>query len=224
MKQPTYGTSLHYSGEQGDRYLSWQDAQGKISGVLNARKFEKFDFSEQTVLDFGAGAGNLLFNLNAKNKIAVEVNLAAHQQLLSKGLSVAQTLEEIPSSSVDVVISHHALEHVPFPIAALTEMHRILKPFGLLILWVPIDDWRSQKKFDPSDINHHLNTWTPQLLGNSLSEANFSVSDSSIRIVNHAWFPGFHRFYNFPGFNFACKVFSVLRHRRQLCVEVRKGN
>ena len=102
-------------------------------------------------------------------------------------------------------------------------MHRILKPFGLLILWVPIDDWRSQKKFDPSDIDHHLNTWTPQLLGNSLSEANFSVSDSSIRIVNHAWFPGFHRFYNFPGFNFACKVFSVLRHRRQLCVEVRKS-
>lgn len=223
QKQPTYGSSLHYSGVMGDQYLSWQDSLGKISGVVNARKFKKFDFSHLTILDFGAGTGNLLLNLNAKRKIAVEVNLAAHPKIKSKGLESAQSLEEIPSSSVDVVLSHHALEHVPFPIAALTEMHRILKPSGKLILWVPIDDWRNQKKYDPTDINHHLNTWTPQLMGNSLSEANFVVNSTSIKIVTHAWFPGFQKFYRFPGFDFACKLFSLVSRRRQLCVEVSKA-
>ena len=126
----------------------------------------------------------------------MEVNLGAHPKIKSKGLESAQSLEEIPSSSVDGVLSHHALEHVPFPIAALTEMHRILKPYGLLIIWVPVDDWRSQKRYDPTDINHHLNTWTPQLIGNTLSEANFLVNESSIRIVSHAWFPGFQKFIN----------------------------
>jgi ubiquinone/menaquinone biosynthesis C-methylase UbiE len=223
-KPPTYGSSLHYSGLMGDQYLSWQDSQGKISGVVNARKFKKYNFSNLTILDFGAGTGNLLFNLRAERKIAVEVNLAAHPKILSKGLESAQSLEEIPSSSVDVVLSHHALEHVPYPIAALTEMHRILKPGGQLILWVPIDDWRSQKNYDPTDINHHLNTWTPQLIGNSLSEANFLVNESSIKIVTHAWFPGFQRFYKLPGFDFACVLFSLLRHRRQLSIEVSKAD
>lgn len=222
MKQPTYGTSLHYSGEAGEKYFSWQDAHGRVSGILTARKFKKFDFSDKKILDFGAGSGNLLHNLNAKIKIAVEVNLAAHPLLRSKGLVVAQSLEEIPNSSVDVVLSHHALEHVPFPIAALMEMHRVLKPSGLLVIWVPIDDWRNQKKFDPADINHHLNTWTPQLLGNTLGEANFHISESSMRIVSRAWFPGFQIFYRFPGFDMACKIYSIIRHRREMCVEVYK--
>lgn len=222
-KPPTYGSSLHYSGESGDQYLSWQDSQGTISGIVNSRKFQKYNFTDQTILDFGAGTGNLLHNLEARKKIAVEVNLAAHPKLISKGLMAAQTLEEIPNSSIDVVLSHHALEHVPFPIAALVEIHRVLKPFGMLILWIPIDDWRSQKKYDAKDINHHLNTWTPQLIGNSLKEANFLVSESSIKIVSHAWFPGFQKFYALPGFDFACKVFSILSRRRQLCIEVKRG-
>jgi predicted SAM-dependent methyltransferase len=90
------------------------------------------------------------------------------------------------SSLADVVLSHQALEHVPFLIAALTERHRILTPFGLLIIWVPIDNRRSQKRYDPTDINHHFNAWTPQLMENKLSEANFLGSESSIRIVSHA--------------------------------------
>lgn len=223
MKKPTYGSSLHYSGELGERYLSWQDSRGEINGILTARKFRKYDFSNQTILDFGAGAGHLLNSLNARNKIAVEINEAAHPHLLSKGLKVFQSLEEIPSSSVDTVISHHALEHVPFPIAALSEINRILKPSGLLVLWVPIDDWRTQKQFDSSDINHHLNTWTPQLLGNTLREANFLVSESSIEIVSEAWFPGFEKVYKVPGFHLACKIFSILKHRRELCAKVYKG-
>ena len=223
-KLPTYGTSLHYAGELGEQYLDWQDKLGVIGGVIDSRKFSEYDFSDSVVLDFGCGAGNLLHNLNCKLKIGVEVNIAAHPKIIAKGIQVSSTLEEIDSDSVDIVISHHSMEHVPFPILALREIRRVLRASGSLILWVPIDDWRTQRKYDPDDINHHLNTWTPQLLGNSLREANFEVDPEAIRVVSHAWFPGYEKFYTYPGFNLGCKVYSFLRHRKQICAVVKPKN
>jgi len=129
-KIPTYGTSLHYFGESGQKYLKWQDFHGEINGIINARKFKKFNFQGCTVLDFGSGTGNLLNQINASIKIAVEVNPEAHPQIIKKGITAHASIEEIQSKSVDFVISNHALEHVPFPIQALREIWRILKPGG----------------------------------------------------------------------------------------------
>jgi len=217
-KYPTYGTSLHYSGEAGKKYLDWQDALGLISGEINSRKFKKVDFRGLTVLDFGAGAGNLLANLPALRKIAVEINLAAHAAIVKKGIEAFEKIESIESSSIDLVISHHSLEHVPYPIMALKEIARVLKPGGTLHLWVPIDDWRVQKSYRSNDINHHLNTWTPQLLGNSLHEAGFDTKSMNMNIVTHAWFPGYQYFFKVPGFDLACKIWSIFRRRRQIGV------
>ena len=221
-KKPTYGSSLHYSGEAGTRYLEWQDSKGTINGKINFRKFNKLDVSDKVVLDFGAGTGNLLFNLSCKKKIAIEINEAAHPLITEKGISAFANIEDVESSSVDVVISHHSLEHVPYPILALKEIFRTLRLGGELHLWVPIDDWREQKKYDPNDINHHLNTWTPQLLGNSLKEAGFENRDFSLRIVTHAWFPGYQYFYGFPGFDLVCRLWSILRRRRQINLIAKK--
>jgi SAM-dependent methyltransferase len=190
--------------------------------MINAKKFRGFNFRDSVVLDFGAGTGNLLHNIDAKRKIAVEINQDAHELIIKRGIVAYSQLEEIPSGTIDFVISHHALEHVPFPIQALREIHRTLKPGGLLILVVPIDDWRNQKSYDSSDINHHLNTWTPLLLGNSLKEAGFSVDRHSIEVVTHAWFPGYKKFYRLPGFDFACYIYAILRRRRQLMAKIRK--
>ena len=220
FRNPTYGSSLHYSGETGARYLAWQDALGEINGKINAKKFKNFDFRNCVVLDFGSGTGNLLNSIVAKTKIAVEINQNAHDLIVKRGIAAYTSIEQIPSGTVDVVISNHALEHVPFPIQALREIKRTLKPGGLLLLIVPIDDWRNQKKFDSSDINHHLNTWTPLLLGNSLREAGFAVETHDIKVINHAWFPGYHKFYRLPGFNFLCFIYAIVRRRRQLFAKI----
>lgn len=222
QKSPTYGTSMHYSGESGIKYLAWQDSRGQINGFINARKFKKYDFRQSTVLDFGSGTGNLLNSINAAIKIAIEVNIAAHQLIIQRGIVAYANIESVPSESVDFAISNHALEHVPYPIQALREIKRTLKPGGQLLLVVPVDDWRNQKKYNPNDINHHLNTWTPLLLGNSLKEAGFDVEPSDISILSHAWFPGYFRFYQMPGFDLICKIYSVLRRRRQIFARVQK--
>ena len=109
-------------------YLNWQNQKVSINGQINARKFTRFDYVESTLLDFGAGAGNILSMLNTKREIAIEINPHAKKELHEKGFEVFLSVEEVDSNSVDFVISNHALEYVPFPILALKEIKRILKP------------------------------------------------------------------------------------------------
>jgi SAM-dependent methyltransferase len=45
---------------------------------------------------------------------------------------------DLPDDSVDVVLSSHVLEHVPQTATALAELHRIIRPGGVLYLQVPI--------------------------------------------------------------------------------------
>jgi SAM-dependent methyltransferase len=220
QKSPTYGSSLHYSGDSGADYLAWQDSLGVINGVINARKFKDFDFSQSVVLDFGSGTGNLLNSLDARVKIAVEINENAHSLLAKRGISAHTSIAEIPSDSIDVVISNHALEHVPYPIEALREIRRTIRPGGTFLLVVPIDDWRTQRTFQKGDINNHLNTWTPLLLGNTLQEAGFSVNQGDISILSQAWFPGYQKFYRAPMFNIACRGFAIIRKRRQIFAKI----
>ena len=111
------------------------------------------------------------------------------------------------------------------PIAVLTALRNKLRSSGVLVLCVPIDDWRTQQKYDRRDINHHLHTWTPQLLGNSLFEAGFMPEQFSIRILTHAWFPGTPSAYGKlpePLFDVLCQMFSFVSKRRQLLAVARK--
>jgi len=47
-------------------------------------------------------------------------------------------LSEIPKSSQDFLIANHVLEHTPNPIQVLKNWSRILKPYGILFVTVPI--------------------------------------------------------------------------------------
>jgi|688.fasta_scaffold509855_2 SAM-dependent methyltransferase len=220
MKDPTYGSSLHYKGESGERYFNWQNELGAINGEINARKFASFILESDEVLDFGCGGGHLLNSLKAKSKFGVEINKIARESASKFCTQVFESIEEVPDSSVDVVISNHALEHVPYPIAALSELRRVLRPDGRVVIYVPIDDWRTQRKYNPDDINNHLNTWTPQLMGNSLKEAGFDPNQVSFRIVTQAWFPRYVHYYKKRKlFVFLSCLYSIYKRRRQLVAE-----
>ena len=222
-KKPTYGSSLHYFDESGESYLSWQNRFGAIAGQLNAKKFTEFISSGKVVCDFGAGAGNLLDSLKASRKIAIEINPTALAILKTKlDIEALESIDDLATESVDVVITNHAMEHVPYPVGAMKEIHRALKPGGLFVICVPIDDWRTQKKYRESEINHHLQTWTPLLLGHSLKEAGFKVQENQIRIITEACFPLWHYFVHFPFFTLLCRIYSVISRRRQIIAFVSK--
>jgi len=71
------------------------------------------------------------------------------------------SVTELPfaENSVDEVICHHVLEHIPreFLIKAMNEMHRILKPGGLVDIEVPVFPFW-QAIADPT----HVSFFVPQ--------------------------------------------------------------
>lgn len=53
--------------------------------------------------------------------------------------TIPLTLEKakLPDNSVDVLVLLHVIEHVPDPVETLSEMHRVLKPGGHLVVETP---------------------------------------------------------------------------------------
>jgi SAM-dependent methyltransferase len=180
--------SGHYAGSAGADYYAWQRTIGVPGGRIEARKFTALIDQTDVVLDFGCGSGAMLGALTCRERIGVEVNAAARDEAAQAGLLVYRSLDEVASSSVDVVVSNHALEHTLEPLTAIGALLRVLVPGGRLVLCTPVDDWHRQRRADLSDINHHLYTWTPLLLGNLLTEAGFARVSASM--LHHAWPPG----------------------------------
>jgi len=209
--------SGHYLGARGTAYFGWQSRIGDAGAVLNRWKFESHISSEQVVVDFGCGGGSLLAGFEARRRIGVEVGDAARAAAAARGLETVASAAELESESADLVISNHALEHVLDPVTELQELRRALRPGGRLVLWLPLDDWRSERRHDPDDVNHHLYAWTPLLLGNLLAETGFEVHEC--RVVASAWLAWYTRLSQVlprPLYRALTRVTAVCLRRRQL--------
>jgi SAM-dependent methyltransferase len=211
----------HYTGDAGDAYLEYQADAGELGARLDRWKFEPHVKGGDTVVDFGCGSGGLLAALPAARRIGIEVNEPAAAAARRRGIEVVCSTSELNDGIADVVISNHALEHTIVPFYELCDLHRILKPGGRFVLWLPLDDWRAQRTA-AQDPDHHLYTWTPLLLRNLLAEASFDVRDC--RVVAHAWPPMTALVSRLPGraFDLAAFAWSIARKRRQLMAVARR--
>jgi len=98
--------------------------------------------SASEVLEFGAGRGKLAeMNLqgHAASVYGVDVDSAI---LENPFLDEAKVIEDdgiIPYSSdqFDIVFANNVMEHIPSTASAFAEIHRVLKPGGLLIAKTP---------------------------------------------------------------------------------------
>jgi SAM-dependent methyltransferase len=210
--------SSRYKGESGRAYAEWQLAAAGSMGRECARAFSPYVETEDTVVDLGCGGGAVLSALRCRRRIGVEPNPVAGAEARKAALEVVPTLNEVPDSSADVVISNHCLEHCLRPLDEIREARRVLKPGGRLVVVVPIDDWRGQRRYTPADVDHHLYTWTPQLIGNLLQEAGFEVG--LVRSVTRAW-PRHARWLHgsVPRWTWEaiCFAMAVVSRRRQIC-------
>ena len=175
-----------YTGSQGAEYAAWQLRSGSPALALTeARIYQPYVDSTATLLDFGCGGGALLSTLTCGRRLGVEPLEDSRTAAIERGLEVVPSLDSVPDACVDVVISHHALEHCTQPFTELCHVWRVLKPGGKLVLMVPIEDWRVQRHARPDDRHHPLFAWTPLIMGNMLVEAGFVGVTS--QVVSEAW-------------------------------------
>jgi SAM-dependent methyltransferase len=211
--EPAYGSSGHY----GPDYFTWQNAHADIKARIKVERFKPYIRSTDTVLDFGSAGGAMLAGLPGTRKIGVEINDVARAAAEDNfGLEVYRTLDEVPDDVADVIVSNHTLEHLAAPLEALKQLRPKLRSTGRLVLVLPIDDWRPQRKWDPQDISRHLYTWTPMNLGNLLDEAGFDPQE--MRIIHRTLMRGFETFIKLPArvFDVLSWFYSHARHRQEL--------
>jgi len=108
------------------------------------------------VLDIGCGQGVGLEVFKAAGLDPVGVTLGPDAEVCrAKGLNVIEmdlSFLDFADDAFDMVWCRHALEHSVFPFFTLSEMHRVLKPGGLLYVEVPAPDTACGHQKNP---NHY---------------------------------------------------------------------
>lgn len=81
---------------------------------------------------------------------------------------------DLPDASFDAAVCAEVLEHLDHDAAALAELHRVLRPGGLLLVTVPANPFR----YDWTDRwAGHRRRYTPAMLGERLAAAGFAGAE-----------------------------------------------
>lgn len=216
-KQPRLSTqnpgenSQHYD----DAYFQWQVGMGRMGSQIDSFKFIDEIPANAAIADIGCGSGYMLDALPASKKLGVEINPAARAFASKLGINTVAEIAEIPDQSQDVVISHHALEHMPHPFTVAQEILRILKPGGRCVIVVPCEG--PETAYQEEDINQHLYTWHPAGLGNLFKLAGFRIL--SCQAFQHQWPDDYERAFatvNWEEFHRNCIATARSNHNFQI--------
>ncbi|MEZ4735761.1 MAG: class I SAM-dependent methyltransferase [Caldilineaceae bacterium] len=151
------------------------------------------------LLDVGCAMGGFLLGMQKQKQwtvAGVEVNEAvAHAAQDRHGLDIFPgALEEAqyPDATFDAVTLWDVLEHLHDPLGSLQEIHRILRPNGIVVIRVPnLASWDA-KLFGTAwaglDAPRHLYIFTPESLSTLLEKAGFQVLEHSCGIGSYMTF------------------------------------
>lgn len=197
------------------QYWEYQAPIGRVGGILNKFKFQDHILPENTVLDFGSGGGFLLEQLSAKHKMGYEINPSAKQHAVSLGIDMVDDLETMPRDFVDIVISNHALEHVPDPLNVLRQLYKIIRKGGLIVFVIPCEQpGEIEFQYREDDVNQHLYSWCPQSFGNLFKMAGFKIEQCIT--LQHKWTPDYQNSYTHPNYHERCRQYALEQGNHQI--------
>ncbi|QDD01783.1 class I SAM-dependent methyltransferase [Candidatus Methylopumilus planktonicus] len=151
---------------------------------LTSLVFEKIKKTDQ-ILDFGAGTGTFskkIHDSGFKLK-AYEIDLGLLKGLKKLGLIATSNSSTLKGKSFDFIYSFNVLEHIDDDVAALKELKRLLKPRGLLLIYVPA----FMCLFSSMDIRvGHVRRYSKSELLEKIKIAGFKVQ--SVRYVDSIGF------------------------------------
>lgn len=97
------------------------------------------------LLDIGSGTGDFLVEAKIQgwDILGFEPDAGAKKLAINKGVAFTDDIFTLPDNSFDVVTMWHVLEHVPNLQEYISNLKRIIKPTGTIIIAVP-----NYKSFD----------------------------------------------------------------------------
>jgi SAM-dependent methyltransferase len=174
-----------YKGEQGKAYHHGKRAlpENAVPWVarLRAEKIQKYVRETDCILEIGIGFGWNLAELRCAKRVGFDIENSLADSVMRSKITFVEKIEDMPSGSFDVILSHHMLEHVITPASTLQECHRLLRPGGTLLLFVPWEKERRYTSYNPEEPNHHLYSWNVQTLGTLVTESGFDVREAGVR-------------------------------------------
>jgi 2-polyprenyl-3-methyl-5-hydroxy-6-metoxy-1,4-benzoquinol methylase len=135
------------------------------------------------LLDVGCGSGTLLGLLKARGIRPTGVDFSSEAARVAEQENgvrvVVGSLSQagFPDASFDIVTLFHVMEHVTNPRSVLSEVSRILKPDGAVVLQVPnIDSWQFKAfgaKWYGLDIPRHVIDYSKDSMLKLLAASGF---------------------------------------------------
>lgn len=105
------------------------------------------------LLDLGCGTGDFLAIAKTVGweTVGYEPNDKARNLAQSKNVTLVANTADLADASFDVITMWHVLEHVPNVEAQITELRRLVKPGGTIVIAVP--------NFKSYDAKYYKNFW-----------------------------------------------------------------
>jgi len=124
---------------RGEPSYTWRAGQERRLAMIRQFAEERI---HGLILEDGCGVGEYLLRLQEQAKLAVGLDVDFERVLVSRQKRVTVHLatgEALPycAGLFDLVVSNEVIEHVQDDRQAVTEMIRVLKPAGRLILFCP---------------------------------------------------------------------------------------
>jgi 2-polyprenyl-3-methyl-5-hydroxy-6-metoxy-1,4-benzoquinol methylase len=148
----------------------WAEARAeKIIGIMR-------ESGTKVIWEVGAGNGNVAIPLRKAGiaVIGIEPLRNGAESMANHGVTAYWgTLEDLafPDESIEVIGIFDVLEHLERPELVLSEIHRVLKPGGLLVTTVPANQWL----FSDFDISiGHFRRYSRKTLETLLIENGFT--------------------------------------------------
>lgn len=142
----------------------------------------------ETVLDVGAGSGELLSILKEKSfKVTgVEKDSTCVERIRAKDIDcycgdLSEVMSEIGSKKFDAVVFHHAFEHLYNPKETLSMVYKLLNEKGIIYISLPNISSAEAKLFGKYwkglDLPRHIVHYDVNSIKKIISDAHFNIMD-----------------------------------------------